>query len=229
MDRLWGRLQDGFEAASDQQRVERLDQCRVLESILQSCRQEQELARQAKRNRLNASSSGGRSSSYWWWPFSGGSAAASSHEPSTPIPSSSTNDTGHNHHQLTLENTPGGIRMLRFFHWRELPADFPVHNCRRQEHAVWACRAVAVGCGQPLTQLRDCFDEQGPERILVSRYGKGRTQTSYTDASADDRLKQSIPCHEYQRAVGTCVASNLHDLQQRVEQRNKTSVTAATN
>ena len=229
MDRLWGRLQDGFETASDQQRVERLEQCRVLESILQSCRQEQALTRQAKQQSMDR----GRSSRSWW-PFSGRAATAKSKESAgssaSDTTASSSDHVYQHHHVPTLENTPGGIRMLRFFHWRELPAEFPHTNCRREEHAVWACRAVAVGCGQPLTQLRDCFDEQGPERILVSRYttkGKGaNSQTSYTDAPLDDKKKTKIPCHDYQRAVGTCVASNLHDLQQRVERRNKATSSA---
>jgi hypothetical protein len=130
-------------------------------------------------------------------------------------------------HQLSLENTPGGIRMLRFFHWRELPLEFPLEStaCQREEHALWACRAVAVGCGKPLTELRDCFDQLGPDQVLLSsRSNTGQATTCYNDKSEEmSKRKSKVPCHDYQQAVGECVATNLYELQQRVEQRKEVS------
>ena len=103
--------------------------------------------------------------------------------------------------------------MLRFFHWRELPEN-PATACQREEHALWACRAVAVGCGEPLTKLRDCFDAVGPREVLTQKDGG-----CYESSHQSSKGKQTIPCAEFQEAVGKCVAKNLHELQQRVAQR----------
>ena len=136
----------------DEQRIERLDQCRILDEILLEC----------KRSKASGQST-----------------------------------------TLQLEDVPAGIRMVRYFDWRNL-AD---KNCQREEHAVWACRAISLGCGADLVRLRTCFNElPHPTSILEN------TETAYESKTSS---KSDFPCRQYQEVVGRCVASNLHDLAQR--------------
>ena len=36
-------------------------------------------------------------------------------------------------------------------------------SCSREQHAVWACRAVATGCGHDLSLLKTCFEKGGED------------------------------------------------------------------
>ncbi|GKY92053.1 hypothetical protein MPSEU_000176800 [Mayamaea pseudoterrestris] len=228
MNDTWNRLWTSFESASDQQRLERLEQCRVLEEILASCRRQQQQQQQQQQN-VKADSQ--RNNGSWFWPFTARQASIIATDTATAEQACDISQQS----PLSLENTSAGVRMLRFFHWRELPSDFPLHQtaCLREEHALWACRAVAVGCGKPLTKLRDCFDKQGASNVLLvaeaSRTNPKRAAASNTTNTCyeSENANANQPCHDMQRAVGTCVASNLYDLQQRVAQRTRQQAVAA--
>jgi hypothetical protein len=103
-----------------------------------------------------------------------------------------------------LEDFPLGIRMLRYFDWRH--KDEP--NCVREEHALWACRAVALQCGANLVQLRSCFREKGDDAIL------SETRTSYERTSEDD-----FSCMDLQRTLGSCVLKKANALARRMDER----------
>lgn len=144
----WTKAQRYWQQINDEQRLERLEQCRQLEAILQDCR------------------------------VNGG--------------------------QSKLDDTPSGIRMLRYFNWREVESDA---TCQRELHAVWACRAIAVGCGEDLVRLRNCFDKATPAVILAG-------EPVYEQAS------KQVPCGELQQRMASCIQKSAMDLQQRVEARS---------
>jgi hypothetical protein len=98
-----------------------------------------------------------------------------------------------------LEDFPMGIRMVRYFHWRDLPEETP---CLREEHALWACRAVALQCGPDLVQLRDCFQTNGPDTIL------SQAGTSYQG-------KSESTCRELESKLGACVRRKAIALESR--------------
>jgi hypothetical protein len=59
--------------------------------------------------------------------------------------------------RLQLEDSSPGIRMVNYFKWRQ-ENDYHA-TCQREEHALWACRAVALQCGNDLMRMRECFNE----------------------------------------------------------------------
>jgi hypothetical protein len=166
-----GRIEDEM----DEQRHERLAQCRSLESVLADCRT-------AKSNRTQ------------------------------------------------LEDVPAGIRMVRYFDWRDVPDP----HCQREAHAVWACRAVALKCGKELIQIRDCFRNYGAmgglsgdnnkTTILNHRTGsaayelsdavvvQGAAAANDADATSDISMN---PCAKVQQILGRCVSANAHALLER--------------
>jgi hypothetical protein len=222
MDKLKERMRALWDDSSqlmDGQRLERLEQCRVLESVLHNCRQ-----RQNKSNPQSSLPTNTTTARRPWW---------SRLTATEQIDVLATSPDGDRTSSLTLENTSAGIRMLRFFHWREELSTNDVAaatamdiSCQREQHAVWGCRAVAVGCGEPLTMLRDCFDAQGPLNVLGSRSRSKQETESSCYYESDNKLSADVAamtepsvCQEMQRAVGKCVAINLQQLQQRVAQR----------
>ena len=103
----------------------------------------------------------------------------------------------------TLEDCPAGIRMVRYFDWR----DYQTDNCQRTEHAVWACRAVALQCGAELVALRQCFAAEGREKVLG-------------EASSYEGTLQGV-CADLQKKVGDCVRQKALSLSQASTARNE--------
>ena len=113
-----------------------------------------------------------------------------------------------------LDEFGGGIRMLRYYKWRD---QTPVNQkgCIPEKHAMWSCRAIALACGKDMGLLRDCFDQQGIEAVVNQKY------TSYEVSDKVLANKESIPCFELQRNLGDCVAKNARDLQEKIQARKK--------
>jgi hypothetical protein len=121
-----------------------------------------------------------------------------------------------------LEDVPAGIRMVRYFQWRDVH-DFD-RQCSRETHSLWACRAGALQCGSELVQLRNCFlDRQAPisGNVDTTDYGavlKCSTAGYEAKARNDDK---DIPCRLFQEQVGRCVAKNARLLAERESIRGK--------
>lgn len=85
--------------------------------------------------------------------------------------------------------------------------------CIREEHALWACRAVGLHCGRDLVKVRDCFRETGPANILR------QPQTAYTSDEKEDKDSDELkgfPCRSQQRKLGSCVRIHAVDLEKRL-------------
>jgi len=113
-------------------------------------------------------------------------------------------------------------------------------SCAREEHAVWACRAIATGCGKDLGELKKCFESihdgshENPERsqqlpphvhVLTAPYtnyqGIVEKVGSSSNTDAAHKMKQQIPCHEIQQRLGSCVSENGRQLLERKQQRER--------
>lgn len=156
----------------DQARIERLQQCRVLQDTLAQCRK-----------------------------------AARKNQPGK--------------RRLHLENSPPGIRMTNYFKWRDRH-EYDA-TCQREEHAVWACRAVALGCGADLTELRNCFNEiqgVGNDGELanvgaVLKHKRTAYEIGKKSKSASIEEGEEIPCREIQERMGKCISDNSKALARR--------------
>lgn len=101
------------------------------------------------------------------------------------------------------------LRSIKYFDWRGIAKDHPdvEKTCAREEHLVWSCRAVAIGCGRELGELKKCFEDEGPLRILSA------PGTAYEDA--DKKKKVQIPCRQVQEAMGNCINKGAYELYER--------------
>lgn len=123
-----------------------------------------------------------------------------------------------------LEDFPLGFRSVKYFHWRRPPADDESApdgltsdpNCLREQHALWACRAVSLKCGTPLVELRDCFRQHDTASLLKSPGTAYEPNKKGVDTSL-------IECAAFQQAVGTCVAANAEALFERKEKWEKSN------
>lgn len=131
-----------------------------------------------------------------------------------------------NNNNRRLEDFPMGIRMVRYFDWRNLDqpqqqqdgveGGIRIRPCVREEHAVWACRSVALQCGNRLAALKSCFDEAGPDVVL-----RQSTQTAYQSSTANAAELQGIPCQTFQQKVGECVSKGTEALAARKKRRQE--------
>mmetsp|Transcript_5255 Transcript_5255/g.12545 ORF Transcript_5255/g.12545 Transcript_5255/m.12545 type:complete len:188 (+) Transcript_5255:228-791(+) len=112
------------------------------------------------------------------------------------------------------------LRSIKYFDWRGIAKEYPdvEKTCAREEHLVWSCRAVAIGCGRELAEVKKCFDEEGPLRIL-SAPGTAYEQGS----SSDQNNKKKIPCRQVQEALGNCVNKGAHELYERRRKKQSSS------
>lgn len=110
-------------------------------------------------------------------------------------------------------------------------------SCAREQHAVWACRAVATGCGMDLSKLKRCFEsvdndnntdenlQRLPQHIRVLTTPYTNYEGFVEEVASKDgtvvSLKQRIPCHDIQRQLGSCVTASGRELLQRKQQRER--------
>ena len=126
----------------------------------------------------------------------------------------------------SLEQESLGLRFTKYFQWRGIsqneespnyvPEGVLQRSCARERHALWGARAVAVGCGQELHSLQQCFHEQGPRRVLSVG------ESNYQEEK-DNNRQAIIPCAAVQRQLGNCVNQNVQELYQRLQERKKTT------
>jgi hypothetical protein len=158
---LWNSIQTWWTGIMDEERLDRLHQCRLLEDIYGEC----------QRSNLEF-------------------------DPD----------------RVHLEDIPIGIRQVRFFDWRD-NHDFD-RTCQREEHAIWACRAISLKCGTELADLKSCFDNLSSRGGLNTKNPStvlSRTETAYANPNAPDDL----PCRSLQQKLGQCVSKNSKELLER--------------
>lgn len=167
---LWSR--EYWTDLFDQQRVQRLEQCKTLNSILDSCEAAHSHSKKHKKKQHDKKQSQGQQ-----------------------VPH--------------LNDVGPGLRMLMYYDWRN---KIEVHQkgCVPERHSVWTCRAVALGCGEHLRRMKECFDAEGIERILsqpATAYQDPASSSGGSDVAAQqlEKRQQSIPCWEFQQAMGECV------------------------
>ncbi len=220
-------LKERFQEFDDQQRIDRLSECRKLDKILHDCRKRNQPGKAKSRYTKNSPdnktddpiesiSIGLRNMKYFGWRGI----------LKTPAPTSPDTDTTNSKNQesepsKTMETVRDGPD-LSVFHPNIRS------SCAREEHAVWACRAIATGCGKDLSELKKCFDDvdntdsaQVPQhvRVLTAPYTnyQGIVESVAGDRAAS--MKRQIPCHEIQRKLGSCVTENGKQLLERKQQR----------
>jgi hypothetical protein len=193
----YSSLKEQLDTFQDAQRLERLARCLQLDQLLKDCRQ-----RHRKESDV--------------------------HSPSELDP---------------LESISPGLRTMKYFGWRGILVSNPElgqssdettaatiavdddddiramihnrirHSCSREQHAVWACRAVATGCGKELASLKKCFEQQLHSYDILTA-----PHTGY-ETKLNNYPTHKIPCFQAQQLLGSCVTSNAQLLLRRKQQR----------
>jgi hypothetical protein len=137
---------------------------------------------------------------------------------------SATTSVANKYNPTSIESFSGGLRTMKYFGWRgilqqeELPERVQtaiIKSCSREQHALWACRAVAVGCGKELGALKAGFDQLGEFGVLFEQ------RTAYEPSNHTEEQLAQIPCAHLQSALGTCVQTGANGLLERTQHRDK--------
>mmetsp|Transcript_15107 Transcript_15107/g.38064 ORF Transcript_15107/g.38064 Transcript_15107/m.38064 type:complete len:249 (+) Transcript_15107:180-926(+) len=211
-------LKERFQEFDDQQRIDRLSECRKLDKILHECRKRNQpgkpksryTKKSDKNDPIESVSIGVRNMKYFGW-------RGILKPPSNQSANDEASDADGGKAKPTAPDGPD----LSVFHPQIRS------SCAREEHAVWACRAIATGCGKDLSELKKCFEEIDEQdanypphvRVLTSSY------TNYqgiVEKIGSEAIKEQIPCHEIQWRLGSCVTESGKQLLERKQQREKT-------
>ena len=221
-------LRKRFWEFDDQQRLDRLSECRKLDMILHDCRKRNQPGKPKSRYTKNtvhprsddpieSISIGVRNMKYFGWR---GILNATSAPPLST----------ENNQSAKSEASDAGSNTVPARDGPDLSVLHPKirSSCAREEHAVWACRAISTGCGKDLSELKKCFDDVDHDSGNLPKHVRVLT-ASYTnyqgivekvgDGEASAAMKQQIPCHEIQRRLGSCVTENGKQLLERKQQR----------
>lgn len=217
MDRLTKTLfaspSSPLTAFADRQRVERLEQCQQFERIVEACQaaarsnsdgDEQRRQSFGPNNEVQVSRSGKRIARFFGWDshnsdeVNGGSvlddAASSMYDSESAV-----EDVG--------EITKVQVKKQPFARTRFS------EGCAIETHELWACRALAVGCGGHLAELRQCWSDAEQNSLVESVTKEG--MEFYNDKSRD------TSCRSIQVRMARCVNKNSSELHERVKAAGK--------
>lgn len=206
--RLFASPDSPFTEFADRQRIERLDQCRQLERILKACQSaHNDDARIADNNGLDANpteetnfgptDSGKRISRFFGWKQGSNNDEQSSAQQtgSSVISEAASSFTD------GVDNQPASsskaVNSKRTFS----------KDCHVETHELWACRALALGCGGHLGDLRRCWADANLAQAT-------KNEMTYENGSDE-------ACRDIQLNMSKCVNKNAAELAERVQARKK--------
>jgi hypothetical protein len=192
-------------AFADRQRVERLEQCQQLARILKACQSAarnnngDELRGQssAPDNNVRNSKSGARISRFFGW-----DSQSSDQKNDGSVLDDAASAIYNNGAEDGGEMKKVKIETLSRQRYSE--------GCAIETHELWACRALAVGCGSHLAELRQCWAD-AERNLLATSKTKEEEMGFYKDKSKD------TSCRSMQLRMARCVNKNSADLNERVK------------
>jgi len=224
MDRLAKRLfaspDSPFTAFADQQRMDRLEQCQELQRILAACQSANDLHNAPINEKeevvdIPQSRSGARIARFFKWDSPDSAEQNDAQDQSTSVigdaassfyKGSDNNDDGSGEGQ-SVQSKTSIARRSRYS-----------KDCAIETHELWACRALALGCGNHLGDLRHCLDDANP---LMVRNSGGDEVEYYKE----EKKKKENSCREIQVDMARCVNRHAAEL----DERNKAAKVAAAN
>lgn len=192
-----------FSQFADQQRAERLASCRQLETILNACHAESNSGRiigddsdggaLTSDNTADAEiRSGTKIARFFRW------------DKPKEVVQSSSEAGGISENNTTTEEIANGLKTKYS------------QGCHKETHELWACRALALGCGGHLKDLRQVWNEEN----LVT--AQNDSETSSSEITYEDRKSCEDKAREIQQKMAKCVTNNASELAERIEaRRNK--------
>lgn len=199
-----------FTEFADKQRVERLNQCKQLEAMLKACEHanrpenaiwEKDDEASPMRETTSVNTSGLKISRFLGW---------ESTENGTTDAASLGANRGTDvmrEAAASFTETSGSeniAEMTRHKKMQNAARKEYSAGCARETHELWACRALALGCGQDLGKLKTCWNKS--QQALVGENNGGLSNDG-SDPS----------CRMEQRGMAHCATKNAAELAKRLE------------
>mmetsp|Transcript_16737 Transcript_16737/g.31707 ORF Transcript_16737/g.31707 Transcript_16737/m.31707 type:complete len:238 (-) Transcript_16737:9-722(-) len=98
----------------------------------------------------------------------------------------------------------------------------PAISCSKEHHALWGCRAMAVGCAKELVELKKCFEENhssdgnDPQYFCYSNDNDVKANGNNTAETGSGTVNRDKVCSESMRKLGECVTMKWKDLNERL-------------
>lgn len=216
MDRLAKKLfaspDSPFTAFADRQRMERVESCQELERILEACQSANNVAQVAgnesgtkssEMTELPPSRSGARIARYFKWDSPNSpdqeNNATSADGVFSDAAASLYEDSDNDREEKPSAQNKKSIARSRFS-----------KDCAIETHELWASRALALGCGNYLADLRRCWSDANHNPDEQSVVGDG---ISFYN---NNREKEKV-CRQIQQDMASCVKNNFADLEKRMK------------
>lgn len=191
-----------FTSFADKQRIERLDQCQQLQLIVDACHAANSKDNVDDTSDIQTSRSGIRISRFYKWGSGeeqqdGASTDNSASDVFSEAASSFTEggNTTNTPTQSTQQQKSNTSR-ARYS-----------KGCAIETHELWACKALAVGCGNYLSDLRHCWSNNQQEQQKSMK--KNEDGMTYHNGNTDKS------CRTIQVDMARCVNTNKAELEER--------------
>ena len=193
-----------FTAFADKQRSERLEQCKDLEDILMACQRANKVdsvddagaaATDHNESVENTSRSEARIKRFFKW---NESSQQSNDDKSSVLQDAAASILDGDGDAIDKNNDNAQSRRLNN------NAAIYSKGCIRETHEMWACRALALGCGNHLSDLRKCWSDAS------SVQNKGELTFKDDDSGSD------ASCSGIQQQMARCVVKNTAELKERM-------------
>eukprot|EP00573_Skeletonema_grethae_P002984 CAMPEP_0201687364 /NCGR_PEP_ID=MMETSP0578-20130828/1463_1 /ASSEMBLY_ACC=CAM_ASM_000663 /TAXON_ID=267565 /ORGANISM="Skeletonema grethea, Strain CCMP 1804" /LENGTH=216 /DNA_ID=CAMNT_0048171515 /DNA_START=60 /DNA_END=710 /DNA_ORIENTATION=- len=192
-----------FTAFADKQRSERLEQCKGLEDILMACQKanaadDAGVAAAAPTELEPKSRSEARIKRFFKW---NGPDQGNNDDKSSVLKDATDSilDGGNSGNSDNI-NQPQRLNNNSSRYSK---------GCTQETHEMWACRALALGCGNHLSDLRRCWSDAS------SVQNKGELTFKDGDSGSD------ASCRGIQQQMARCVLKNTAELKERMAASNK--------
>mmetsp|Transcript_36968 Transcript_36968/g.75367 ORF Transcript_36968/g.75367 Transcript_36968/m.75367 type:complete len:223 (-) Transcript_36968:99-767(-) len=198
-----------FTAFADKQRAERLEQCKDLEDILMACQRANEVgvdnagapaAASGDVSVATKSRSEARIKRFFKW--NGEETGQSNDDKSSVLQDATASILDGDGDNSDRDNNNQSRRMNN-------KASLYSKNCVQETHEMWACRALALGCGNHLSDLRRCWSDAS------SVQNKGELTFKDGDSGSD------ASCRGIQQLMARCVLKNTAELKERMAAAKK--------
>ena len=191
MDRMAKRLfaspDSPFTRFADQQRIDRLEQCRQLERALKACQSANDEPGALGTTDVPDERSRARIARFYKWKES---EHPESQDAAQADPSFQSDGESH-------QSQTAGARSRR--------------DCSKETHELWACRALALGCGGHVRDLRQCW--------MDAQIVDAHAPTGGEGAGLQNGTRHS--CQDVQMSLASCVNKRAAELAERVQAAKK--------
>lgn len=206
-------------AFADQQRIERLENCRQLERVLKACQSANNDAQFTGGDESETTLSE-KEEDTWSIPPSRGSVRlarffnwdnpelAEQHQNNESKEGSDRSALSEAAASFYGENVDGGENTAPAKIKKAERNRFS-GSCAREAHELWACRALALGCGNYLADLRSCWSESHLKSQM-----SGGNEITFENGSEDS-------CRNIQISMSKCVSKHAAELAERVQRDKK--------